>query len=122
KGINLHIQEGEFMTLLGPSGCGKTTILRIIAGLENPEEGIVFMGDHCTVDASKQLYVSPGKRNLNLVFQSYALWPHMTVYENVAFGLDVKKLPKKEIKTKVENALDRMQIKHLINRSPSELS
>lgn len=122
KGINLHIEEGEFMTLLGPSGCGKTTILRIIAGLENPEDGVVYMGDTCAVNAAEKMFVSPGKRDLNLVFQSYALWPHMTVYENVAFGLEVKKIPKKQARKKVEEALERMQIKHLMERSPSELS
>lgn len=122
KDINLNIKEGEFMTLLGPSGCGKTTILRIIAGLENPEEGFLHMGDTSVVDASKKIYHPPSKRNLNLVFQSYALWPHMTVFENVSFGLNVKKLNKKVTREKVEDALERMQIKHLIDRSPSELS
>lgn len=122
KDVNLNIKEGEFMTLLGPSGCGKTTILRIIAGLENPEEGLLYVGATSVVDASKKIYLPPSKRNLNLVFQSYALWPHMTVFENVSFGLSVKKLNKKVIKEKVNDALDRMQIKHLIDRSPSELS
>lgn len=110
------------MTLLGPSGCGKTTILRIIAGLENPEEGIIYIGDKKVVHGEKQKYVSPAKRNLNLVFQSYALWPHMTVFENVAFGLTVKKMKKNKIEEKVDQALERMQIKHLKDRSPSELS
>ncbi len=122
KDIHLHIEEGEFMTLLGPSGCGKTTILRIIAGLEDPEHGVVYMGDTCVVEAKDKLFLSPAKRDLNLVFQSYALWPHMTVFENVSFGLDVQKLPKKQIRQKVEDALERMQIKHLLDRSPSELS
>jgi len=122
KGIELNIADGEFMTLLGPSGCGKTTLLRVIAGLENPEDGIVAIGGNVVVNGEEQFYASPGKRGLNLVFQSYALWPHMTVFENVSFGLSVKKMGKKEIREKVEDALERMQIKHLIDRFPSELS
>ncbi|GKV65105.1 MULTISPECIES: ABC transporter ATP-binding protein [unclassified Sporosarcina] len=122
KDVNLKIEEGEFMTLLGPSGCGKTTTLRIIAGLENPEEGLIGIGDKEVVNAGKEHYLPPAKRDLNLVFQSYALWPHMTVFENVSFGLSVKKFNKKKIQQKVEDALERMQIKHLKDRSPSELS
>jgi len=122
KGIELNIQDGEFMTLLGPSGCGKTTLLRVIAGLENPEGGIVSIGGNKVVNGEEQYYASPGKRGLNLVFQSYALWPHMTVFENVSFGLSVKKMSKKDIRLKVEDALERMQIKQLIDRYPSELS
>lgn len=122
KGIELNIADGEFMTLLGPSGCGKTTLLRVIAGLENPENGIVAIGGNVVVNGEEQFYATPGKRGLNLVFQSYALWPHMTVFENVSFGLTVKKMGKKEVREKVEDALERMQIKHLIDRFPSELS
>ncbi len=122
KNINLKIENGEFMTLLGPSGCGKTTLLRVIAGLENPEKGIVVIGGNKVVDSGVHHYEQPGKRGLNLVFQSYALWPHMTVFENVSFGLSVKKISKTETRKKVEDALDRMQIKQLIDRYPSELS
>ena len=110
KDINLVIEDGEFMTLLGPSGCGKTTTLRVIAGLEKPQEGYMYMGDREIVNAKELFYEEPGKRHLNLVFQSYALWPHMTVFENVAFGLEVAKVPKSEIRGKVENALKRMRI------------
>ncbi len=122
KDVNLKIEEGEFMTLLGPSGCGKTTTLRIIAGLENPEAGSIEIGSREVVSAENDRYLPAAKRDLNLVFQSYALWPHMTVFENVSFGLSVKKMNKKQIQQKVEDALDRMQIKHLKDRSPSELS
>ena len=122
KGINLHIEEGEFMTLLGPSGCGKTTTLRVIAGLENPEKGLVYIGDKNVIDGEAQYYLPSSKRGLNLVFQSYALWPHMTVFENVSFGLNVKKMKKDKVRSKVEDALERMQIKNLIDRYPSELS
>lgn len=122
KNINLVIEDGEFMTLLGPSGCGKTTTLRVIAGLEKPQEGYMYMGDREIINAPEKFYEEPGKRHLNLVFQSYALWPHMTVFENVAFGLEVAKVPKDEIRKKVENALKRMRIDQFIDRYPSELS
>ena len=122
KDINLVIEDGEFLTLLGPSGCGKTTTLRVIAGLEKPQEGYMYMGEREIVNALEKFYEAPGKRNLNLVFQSYALWPHMTVFENVAFGLEVAKVPKEQIKEKVANALKRMRIEQFIDRYPSELS
>ncbi len=122
KDINFVIEDGDFMTLLGPSGCGKTTTLRVITGLENPEEGIVTIGGKEVVNGQNRYYASPASRNLNLVFQSYALWPHMTVYDNVAFGLTIKKVPKKEIRARVEAALDKLQILPYIDRYPSELS
>lgn len=122
KDVNLRIEDGEFMTLLGPSGCGKTTTLRIISGLEDPEQGLISIGGKCIVNGEEKLYTSPSKRGLNLVFQSYALWPHMTVFENVSFGLEQKKIKKADIRLKVEDALERMQIKNLISRYPSELS
>ena len=122
KDINLVIEDGEFMTLLGPSGCGKTTTLRVAAGLEKPQKGYMYMGDREIVNAPEKFYEEPGKRHLNLVFQSYALWPHMTVFDNVAFGLEVAKVPKEEIRRKVENALKRMRIEAFIDRYPSELS
>ncbi len=122
KDIDLVIEDGEFMTLLGPSGCGKTTTLRVIAGLEKPQEGWMYMGEREIINAPEKFYEEPGKRHLNLVFQSYALWPHMTVFENVAFGLEVAKVPKQEIRQKVETALKRMQIEAFIDRYPSELS
>lgn len=122
KDINLVIEDGEFMTLLGPSGCGKTTTLRVIAGLEKPQEGYMYMGEREIINAPEQFFEEPGRRHLNLVFQSYALWPHMTVFENVSFGLEVAKVPKNEIRVKVENALKRMRIEQYIDRYPSELS
>lgn len=122
KDLNLVIEDGEFMTLLGPSGCGKTTTLRVVAGLEKPQGGLMYMDDREIVNANEQFYEEPGNRGLNLVFQSYALWPHMTVFDNVAFGLQVAKVPKKEIEVKVQNALDRMKIGQFAQRYPSELS
>ena len=91
KDVNLTIEDGEFMTLLGPSGCGKTTTLRVIAGLEKPQSGIITMDGRVIVNGEELFFESPAKRGLNLVFQSYALWPHMTVFDNVAFGLKVAK-------------------------------
>jgi multiple sugar transport system ATP-binding protein len=122
KDLNLTIEEGDFMTLLGPSGCGKTTTLRVIAGLENPQSGIITMDDNIVTNAEESYFAPSSKRGLNLVFQSYALWPHMTVFENVAFGLNVKKVPKEEVKERVKNALERMKIENFADRYPSELS
>ncbi len=122
KNLDLTVEDGEFMTLLGPSGCGKTTTLRVVAGLERPQSGYIHMDGREVVNAPEMFFESPSKRGLNLVFQSYALWPHMTVFDNVAFGLTIKKLPKEEIKEKVHNALERMQIMEYVGRYPSELS
>jgi multiple sugar transport system ATP-binding protein len=122
KNLNLTIEDGEFMTLLGPSGCGKTTTLRVVSGLESPQSGNIFLDDKEIVNAKEFFYSPPSKRELNLVFQSYALWPHMTVFKNVAFGLQIKKVPRDTIKKNVENALERMQILQFKDRYPSELS
>ena len=122
KNLNLTIEDGAFMTLLGPSGCGKTTTLRVLSWLENPQNGVILMNDEKIVDAATEFFTPPDKRKLNLVFQSYALWPHMTVFENVAFGLRIKKLEKEEIKRKVDQALERLQILEYSARYPSELS
>ncbi len=122
KDVDLVIEQGDFMTLLGPSGCGKTTTLRVISGLENPQSGTVVIDGQSVADPVTGKFAPPSKRNLNLVFQSYALWPHMTVFDNVAFGLTVKKEPKSEIKKKVMAALEKMQIAEYAERYPSELS
>lgn len=112
----LEVESGEMMTLLGPSGCGKTTTLRIIAGLEKPDSGRVFF------DETDVTGLEPGKRNIGIVFQDYALFPHMTVFENVAFGLEMRKLPRDEIKKKVEWALELVGLKGFENRYPEQLS
>lgn len=120
--INLTIEDGAFMTLLGPSGCGKTTTLRIISGLEKPQGGKMIMDDRVVINAEEAFYEEPGKRGLNLVFQSYALWPHMTVFDNIAFGLKIKKMSKQEIEERVTHALETMRIEAYRDRYPSELS
>ncbi len=122
KSLDLKIENGEFMTLLGPSGCGKTTTLRIIAGLEKPQNGVILMDGREVVNAENLFFEAPDKRKLSLVFQSYALWPHMTVFDNVAFSMTVEKRPKSEIRQKVASALGRMRISEFAERYPSELS
>ena len=122
RDINLTIDDGDFMTLLGPSGCGKTTTLRVVSGLEKPQNGTMTIDDKIIIDAAAAFYEEPSKRGLNLVFQSYALWPHMTVFDNIAFGLKIKKLPKPEIEETVMKALKTMRIDQFRDRYPSELS
>jgi spermidine/putrescine transport system ATP-binding protein len=114
--VDLAIEEGEFFSMLGPSGCGKTTTLRMIAGFEEPSEGrIVLRGQDVTA-------LGPAKRNLNMVFQDYGLFPHMTVADNLAFGLKVKKVPAAERNSRVKEAIDAMQLTGLDGRRPAQLS
>jgi ABC-type multidrug transport system fused ATPase/permease subunit len=115
KGINLQIEPGEFFAFLGPSGCGKTTLLRLIAGFESAQAGRVIIGDR------EVSHLPPWRRNLGMVFQSYALWPHMTVYKNVAFGLEERHVPRNEIKERVEKTLDLVGLLDLAGRRPSQL-
>ena len=114
--INLDIRHGEFLTLLGPSGCGKTTLLRLIAGFEQPNAGAIYL------DGAQMAGLSADKRPVNTVFQQYALFPHMTVAQNVAYGLKLKKVPKDEIQTRVRETLAMVQLEHLANRKPQDLS
>jgi len=106
KDLSLDIRDGEILTLLGPSGCGKTTTLRMVAGLEVPDGGDIFFGEQAVVMTARRLCLSPDKRNVGMVFQSYAIWPHMTVAENVAFPLKARRFPKHEISDRVRKALD----------------
>ena len=120
--LNLEIANGEFMCLLGPSGCGKTTTLRMIAGLENLSEGELHLGDR-VVDAKNQgVFVPPESRNLGLVFQSYALWPHLTVERNIDFGLQLRKIPKDEIQDRIGKVMKTLGIEQYRDRYPSQLS
>ena len=116
KGVSLNIREGEFFTLLGPSGCGKTTLLRMIAGFNSIEGGDFYFGDKRIND------VPAHKRDIGMVFQNYAIFPHLTVRENVAYGLKARKVPKAEIEPRVNEALELVQISHLADRKPNELS
>ena len=116
QGISLTIGKGEFITLLGASGCGKTTTLRIIAGLEQPDSGSVWL------EGKDVTALEPNKRDVNTVFQNYALFPHMNVAENIGYGLKIRKVPKREIKKKVKEMLELVQLEGYEKRKPSELS
>ena len=122
RDINLTIEDGDFMTLLGPSGCGKTTTLRVVSGLEKPQNGTMTIDGVEMINADDAYYAEPSKRGLNLVFQSYALWPHMTVYDNIAFGLKIQKMSKAEIDRRVMDSLKMMRIDMYKDRYPTELS
>ena len=114
--IHLEIKDREFMVLVGPSGCGKTTLLRLIAGLEEPSSGKIFIGD------KEVTHLSPRDRDIAMVFQNYALYPHLTVFENMAFGLKLRKIPSVEIKKRVQEVSSMLGIEMLLNRKPRELS
>ncbi|MFQ6131219.1 MAG: ABC transporter ATP-binding protein [Armatimonadota bacterium] len=116
KDLNLEIQDKEFVVLVGPSGCGKTTCLRMIAGLEEVTEGEIHIGDRLVND------VSPKDRDIAMVFQNYALYPHMSVFDNMAFGLKLRKVPKQEIRDRVQRAADMLGLADLLHRKPKELS
>ena len=120
--LNMVIEDREFITLLGPSGCGKTTTLRQIAGLETPTEGRITIGDTVVFDSEKGINISPAKRDIGFLFQNYALWPHMTVYQNIAFGLENLKWPKDKIRQRVDEMLAMLKIEQFEKRYPSELS
>lgn len=116
KGIDLQVKEGEFLTFLGPSGCGKTTTLRMIAGFEDPTDGIIL------IDGKLSEKLPPEQRDVNTVFQNYALFPHLTIRDNIAFGLKLKKLPKNEIKEKVDRMIQMIKLEEHMNKKPSQLS
>lgn len=120
--INLTINDGDFLTLLGPSGCGKTTTLRCLSGLEEPDDGEIYIDDKCIFSNEQGLSIPPGSRNLGLVFQNYALWPHMTVKQNVAFGLRKANLEKSIKETKIRDVLSMVSLDGFQNRFPHELS
>jgi multiple sugar transport system ATP-binding protein len=116
KNVSLEIKDKEFLVLVGPSGCGKTTLLRTIAGLEEITEGKIYIGDRLIND------VPPKDRDIAMVFQSYALYPHMSVYDNMAFGLKLRRTPKKEIDERVAQAAEILELNKLLNRLPKQLS
>jgi multiple sugar transport system ATP-binding protein len=120
--LNLVIADQHFHTLLGPSGCGKTTTLRMIAGLEKPSSGEITTGSQTLFSSETGIMVPPAKRGIGLIFQDYALWPHMTVAANISFGLEVKRLNRAERKARIDSILKRVQLSDLGDRHPSELS
>ncbi len=120
EGVTLALEDGEFVSLLGPSGCGKTTTLRMIAGFMAPSEGTIAMNGQ--VLSAPAAVVPPERRGMSMIFQSYAIWPNMTVRENVAFGLNLRRLPRADITRRTDVMLDVVKLKHLADRYPSELS
>ncbi len=122
KSLDLTIAAGEMLVLLGPSGCGKTSTMRAIAGLEVPTAGMIRIGDTTVFDSANGVNIPPNRRGIGMVFQSYAIWPHKSVYDNVAFPLRMKKTPKEQIRPKVEHALARVGLEGFANRGASRLS
>src|ERR1700742_665934 len=122
KGVSLKVPAGEVVALLGPSGSGKTTLLRAVAGLEVPHGGSIGIGDRVFFDAARKIELPAEQRGLGLVFQSYALWPHRTVFDNVAYGLKLRNTPAAEIKTRVDKTLSQIGLGHLGARYPHQLS
>jgi iron(III) transport system ATP-binding protein len=121
-GIGFGIASGEMVTLLGPSGCGKTTTLRAVAGLETPSAGSIRLNDETVYSAAERRNVPTEKRGVSMVFQSYAIWPHMTVFDNVAYGLRVRKLPQAEVRQNVQRVLGLVQMQAFAERPASKLS
>ncbi len=120
--FSIGIEDGDFLVLLGPSGCGKTTLLRCLAGLEEPNNGEIVIGDKIVYSKKRGINIPPGQRELGLVFQNYALWPHMTVDQNISFGLETKRLSKEQIERQVEEALRDVRMTPYARRYPRELS
>ncbi len=118
--LNLSLRDGELVSLLGPSGCGKTTTLRMIAGFISPSEGTIELDGR--VISSPQSSLPPEKRGMSMIFQSYAIWPNMTVQENVAFGLKLQKVAAADAQKRIDKILDIVQLRHLRDRYPAELS
>src|ERR1700712_5530831 len=122
KGVSMELAQGEVVSLLGPSGSGKTTLLRAVAGLEAPHRGTIRIEDTVVFDGAARIEIPAEKRNLGLVFQSYALWPHRTVFDNVAYGLKLRNVATADIKQRVTAALTNLGLGHLADRLPHQLS
>ena len=120
--VDFEVPDGQLVTLLGPSGCGKTTTLRLLAGFETPDDGEISFGDHVVTSMQKGVFEPPEKRGAGMVFQSYAIWPHMTVFENVAYPLSIRNTPKNEIRTRVFDALEMLGLQGFENRPATKLS
>ena len=121
-GVSFSVQPGEFFTLLGPSGCGKTTTLRLVAGLEEPDAGVIYIDQVAVAESERGLFVAPEKRRLGMVFQSYAIWPHLTVFENVAFPLRVRREAVETIRRRVDQALETVGLAGFAERNATQLS
>ena len=120
--FNIDVADGEFISFLGPSGCGKTTILRMIAGFEKPSEGVITIGDQELSNAEKGFFLAPEKRGIGMVFQSYAVWPHMNVTDNVGYPLKIQNVPKEERQQRVMKMLELVHLKEYAERFPNQLS
>jgi iron(III) transport system ATP-binding protein len=120
--VSFEVPEGKLFTLLGPSGCGKTTTLRSIAGLERPVSGEIEVGGKTIYSSARGIFVAPNKRNFGMVFQSYAIWPHMNVFQNAAFPLEVRRMGKRQITEKVMRVLESVQLEELVTREATKLS
>ena len=120
--VSVTIEPGSFLTLLGPSGCGKTTLLRCISGLEDPDDGEIMIGDKLVYSRSKGISLPSGQRDLGLVFQNYALWPHMNVYKNITFALEIQKMSKADMDIRVKESLEEVQMSGYEDRYPREMS
>jgi iron(III) transport system ATP-binding protein len=120
--LDIEIEPGEFLVLLGPSGCGKTTTLRCIAGLESADEGSIAFGDRTVFDAGRGTNVPPNKRNIGMVFQSYALWPHMTVRQNIGYPLRARRIKRTTASEWIEEAAELVDCSALLDRYPGQLS
>src|SRR5438309_4483221 len=118
--IDLRVEDGQLVCLLGPSGCGKTTTLRLLAGFVEPDGGEILAGGTCIAQPGRSL--PPDRRNMSMIFQSYAVWPHMTVFANVAYGLKLRRVGRSELQKRVGDMLDVVRLRHLAERYPSELS
>ena len=122
KGFNLQVEDGEFVSFLGPSGCGKTTCLRMISGLEENTSGKLLIGGEVVSSPEDKVFLPPEKRNVGMVFQSYAVWPHMDVFNNIAYPLKIQKVPSSEIKERVDEVMDVVELGGLGKRMPNQLS
>src|SRR5512136_212741 len=120
--VSLTVENGTFLTLLGPSGCGKTTLLRCVAGLEDPDGGEIYIGNDLVYSHAKGISAPPAKRELGLVFQNYALWPHMKVDKNITFALEIQKMGKEEMKKRVKESLAEVKMEGYEDRYPREMS
>src|ERR1700682_5675227 len=120
--VSVEFRDAELTSFLGPSGCGKTTTLNLIAGFLDPDGGTIHFGDRLIADSASGAIVPPNKRNIGMVFQSYALWPHLSVADNVAYGLKMRRIPRERRADAVKRALQRVRLEHFIDRFPHELS